>query len=173
MSERPVNAEPAKGAKHARCVPAGAFTLIESLAVVVLLAIAVSTLAVGLTPSADLAAILDARSAALDADARARALARRGEPVLLRPGAGDLTITVESDAGAVPLVRRELPRGITVSVLATDMDRPVGTIRFGADGRSEDYLLRIASSHLSAETWIAGLTGYASAPHTNQGGHAP
>jgi prepilin-type N-terminal cleavage/methylation domain-containing protein len=164
MRARGQNTKPTKGAKHAGCVPACAFTLIESLAVVALLAIAVSTLAVGLAPSADLAAIRDARSAVLDADARARVLARQGRVVLLSADENAVWAHDAADPRETPLVRRPLPEGVSVSIRGTPAGEPLKTLRIDADGRSGDYLLTVLAGNRASETVVAGLTGYAFGP---------
>ncbi len=125
MRARGQNAKPAKGAKNAGCVPACAFTLIESLAVVALLALAVSTLAVGVAPSVGAARLRDARSAVLDADARARVLARQGRVVLLSADEHAVWARDAADPRETPLVRRPLPEGVSVSIRGTPAGEPL------------------------------------------------
>ena len=138
-----------------------AFTLIESLAVVALLAIAMSTLAVGVAPSVEAAKLRDARSAVLDTDARARVLARGGSVIRLTLGDDAVWAHAAGDPQATPLVHRSLPAGTAVSIRATASDQPRSGVRIGADGRSEDYVLAITAGGRVSETLVAGLTGYA------------
>ena len=133
------------------------FTLIESLAVVVLLALVVGVVAASLAPAADRAAMDRATSAVLDADARARAIARRGEPVELRVADGLVEVRLAQHAPA--LVTRQLPAATTVELTSTVSGTGLGVIRFDARGRSEDYIFTVHSGERSTRTLVAGLTG--------------
>jgi prepilin-type N-terminal cleavage/methylation domain-containing protein len=164
MRARERNAKLTKVAKIAEHVPAPGFTLIESLAVVALLALAVSTLAVGVAPSVGAARLRDARSAVLDADARARVLARQGRVVLLSADENAVWAHDAADPRETPLVRRPLPEGVSVSIRGTPAGEPLGTLRIDADGRSDDYLLTVLAGDRASETVVAGLTGYAFEP---------
>lgn len=148
-----------------------AFTLIESLAVVALLALAVSTLAVGIAPSAESARLREARSAVLDADARARVLAQRGNVMLLALDENAVWARDATDPRAEPLVYRSLPAG--VSVRGTTDGRPWAALRIGTDGRSEDYVLTVAAGGRASETVVAGLTGYAFEARVSEKGGTP
>ncbi|MDQ7014618.1 MAG: prepilin-type N-terminal cleavage/methylation domain-containing protein [Planctomycetota bacterium] len=133
------------------------FTLIESLAVVVLLALVVGVVAASLAPAADRAAMDRAASAVLDADARARAIARRGEPVELRVADGSVWVRLAQHAPA--LVTRQLPAATTIELTSTVSGTPLGVIRFDARGRSPDYIFTVHSGERSTRTLVAGLTG--------------
>lgn len=167
MRPKILNAKIAKDAKR------GAFTLIECLTVVVLLAVAMGTLAVGVAPSVEAAQIRDARSAVLDVDARARVLAQQGRVIVLSVKGGEVTARDEADPRQTPLLQRALPDGVAVTTLAATTKEPVAAVRIGADGRSDDYMLRIASGSRSGETVVAGLTGYAFAARHSESGGAP
>ena len=145
----------AKGTKIAK--RASAFTLIECLAVVALLALAVATLAAGLAPSAAEARIRDAKSAVLDLDARARALAMQGEPVVLLASEDRVMVRV----GNAAAFERELPRTIEVVLTEPGTGRPLDGVRIGTRGRSSDYAILLHSGDRRTRTLVSGLTGYA------------
>jgi len=132
-----------------------AFTLVECLAVVALLALVVATLAAGLAPSAAETRLRDARSAVLDLDARARVLATRGEPVVLRIAEGRASLWV----GSSPALEREVAVGI--ALLEPGTRAPLEAVRINTRGRGPDYVLVIASGETHFETLVSGLTGYA------------
>lgn len=145
----------AKGTKVAKRT--SAFTLIECLAVVALLALAVATLAAGLAPSAAEARIRDAKSVVLDLDARARALAMQGEPVVLLASKGRVTVRV----GSATTSERELPRTIEVVLTEPGTGTPLDGVRIDTWGRSSDYAILLHSGDRRARTLVSGLSGYA------------
>lgn len=147
-----MNARAAKSAKRA----SKGFTLIECLAVVSLLALAVATLATGLAPSAAEARLREAASAVLDLDARARALAMQGEPVVLLASEGRVTVRV----GNAAAFERELPRTIEVVLTEPGTGTPLDGVRIGTRGRSPDYILSLHSGDRRTQALVSGLTGY-------------
>ncbi len=171
-AEKP-NAKITKEANAATPVDASGFTLIESLAVVALLALAVSTLAVRVAPSVEAARLRDARSAVLDADARARVLAQRGRVVLLTADGDAVWARDAADPREMPLVRRPLPEGVTLSLRGTPAGESLSTLRIDADGRSDDYLLTVVAGDRASQTVVAGLTGFAFEPRPVEIGGRP
>lgn len=147
-----MNAKAAKGAQRG---PRG-LTLIECLAVVALLALALSTVAAGLTPSAADARLHDARMIFLDLDARARVLAMQGESVVLRVSDGRVSVRV----GSTATFERDLPRTIEVVLTEPGTGTPIDDIQIDTRGRSPDYTLSIHSGGRHAQTLVSGLTGY-------------
>lgn len=136
-----------------------AFTLLECMAAVVLLALTAATVAVRVAPSVESARRDDARSIVLDADARARLLAARGSATTLVIADGRILIRVGGDES--PVVDRWLPDGVTASLLTPDSRQPVPELRIDRLGQSPDYILAVESAGGRSETLVAGLTGYA------------
>ncbi len=146
----------AKAAKSAKRAPRG-FTLIECLAVVALLALAVATLAAGLSSSAAEARLREARTLVLDLDARARAVAMQGEPAVLRVSEGRVSVHV----GNAATFERELPRTVEVVLIEPGTGTPLDGVRIDTRGRSPDYTLSLHSGDRRTQTLVSGLTGYA------------
>lgn len=136
-----------------------AFTLLECMAAVVLLAMAAATVVVRVSPSVESAWVDDARSVVLDADARARVLAARGAGTTLELNDGRVMIRVGNDDS--PVVGRWLPDGMAVSLLTPDTHEAVTAIRVDRLGQSPDYVLLVEAAGMRSETLVAGLTGYA------------
>lgn len=138
----------------------GAFTLVELMAVVVLLALVSALGAVGLSNTGGRARLDTAAATLLYADRSARLLAQRHgslELGLSRDGA-TLSITTAFDAARIRVY--ELPRGTRVELLGAHSAEPVQAIVLDARGRGDDYLARILLGE-RAESWsVAGLTGW-------------
>lgn len=142
-------------------VSSKAFTLIEAMLAISLIALAASLGAVGLA-SADRSARLDrAIAVALDADARARLLARGGES--LRLGQTD----VEGPPRLVIRAREEsqwkagVPKGIELAWIDPESGALLQGLIFDRSGACADYLLR-ARDEATSRLWrVNGLTGWA------------
>lgn len=138
-----------------------AFTLVEMLAVVVLLGLAASLGAVGLASADSHARFERAVAIALDADAQARLLARGGAPVrmVLEPDErGSDILIVKSDSRVREL---SLPHGVHVAWIDPESGALLSEIRYDTLGQSPEYLLR-ASDGDRTQVWrITGLTGWA------------
>lgn len=139
---------------------ARAFTLVECLAVVALMALVVDVLAVGLTPSTAHARIREARSAILDADARARVLARSGEAVFLRVEPRRAVV----ERGGEPVLVRDLPAALDVALCEPASRVAIPAVRFGTQGLGPDYVILLRSEDASSGTLVCGLTGHAFGP---------
>jgi len=137
-----------------------AFTLVECLAVVALMALVVGVLAVGLAPSTAHARIREARSAILDLDARARVLAHGGEPAFLRIEAGRAVV----EQGGEPVLARDLPATLDVALCEPASRVAIPAVRFGTQGLGPDYVILLRSGDASSGTLVCGLTGYAFGP---------
>lgn len=135
------------------------FTLVECLAVVVLTALALGVVAGGVAPSTQEARLQDTRSAILDADARARALARHGESVLLKIEDGCVVALVGAQRS--PVLRRKIPAAITAAFVDLTSGEPLAAVRIGSHGISRDYLVSVWNAGSTSTTLVAGLTGYA------------
>ncbi len=130
-----------------------AFTLIETLAVVVLMALAAATLAPVLGRGGTKAKLGEAASVIRELDRTARLLARGGEPlvVLIERGRAEL---VDGRTGS-SLAIRELPSSVECE---SDDDKRV-TYRIGGDGASEDLDLTLRIGQHARRVRISGLTG--------------
>lgn len=136
-----------------------AFTLLECMAAVVLLALTAATVAVRVSPSADSARMNNARSIILDSDARARVLAARGSATTLATIDG--RVFIHAGDNNSPVLDRGIPEGVTVSLLTPDTREPFQKLHIDRLGRSQDYILSVESVGMQSETLVAGLTGYA------------
>lgn len=135
------------------------FTLLECVAVVMLLALASAAVAVGVSPSVHSARSDEARSIVLDADARTRVLAARGEAATLTLR-GNRVLLLVGDS-ATPVLDRRLPAGVRLSLVSPAARTPLAGVRVDRVGQSPDYILVVEASGTRSETLVAGLTGYA------------
>lgn len=135
---------------------ASAFTLLECLAVVALLALTVATVAPGLSPSTAEARLREATMLVLDLDARARVLAMQGEPVVLRVSDGRVSVRV----GNTVTFERDLPRTIEVVLTEPGTGTPLDGVQISTRGRSPDYALSLHSGDRRTQTLVSGMTGY-------------
>lgn len=153
---------------------ARSFTLIESLAVVALLALAISTLALNVAPAAGASRAQDALSAARNLDARARVLARGGTTVVLRVERDRLIAAAAGDRSDRSLLSREIPVGISITLLDIRTREPLDQLYVGSDGKSRDYLIRVTQETAVTESLVSGLTGYSFEPtRTSLAGASP
>ncbi|QKK07503.1 MAG: prepilin-type N-terminal cleavage/methylation domain-containing protein [Planctomycetota bacterium] len=143
-----------------------AFTLLECMAAVALLALTAATVAVRVSPSVESARMDDARSTVLDADARARVLASRGAEVTLAVVDGRVLVWV--GGGESPAVDRWLPDGVAVSLLNPDSREAIAKLRVDRLSQSPDYILSVESAGGRSGTLVAGLTGYAFAEEVSE-----
>ncbi|MFG0259459.1 MAG: prepilin-type N-terminal cleavage/methylation domain-containing protein [Phycisphaerales bacterium JB041] len=143
-----------------------AFTLLECMASVALIAMAAAAVAVRVSPSVNAARLDDTRSVLLLADARARSLAAGGSAATLSCGQG--RVTIRSDGGGFPVILRRLPDGVSVSLLAPETREDLRELRIDRLGQSADYVIAIRTDARRSETLVAGLTGYAFAPEVSR-----
>ncbi|MBK7406247.1 MAG: type II secretion system protein [Phycisphaerales bacterium] len=136
-----------------------AFTLVECLAVVALMALAVATLAVGIAPATGESRLREARSMVLDLDARARVLSGGGEPVVLAVAGGSVRVRVGTDPA--PVLERGLPASVEAALLAPESRGVLPEVCIDSRGRGADYVLSLRLGGRRTETLVAGLTGYA------------
>lgn len=136
-----------------------AFTLVEVLAVIVIMAIIAASLAASLGGASDQAQFMQVLADLRDLDARGRMFARTSE------GAAELAIDADarrirlSGAGSDDVVaQRSWPGGVSVTFSA---DRPVTSVIFDRAGRSIDYSVRITADSSRATLRFCGLTGWA------------
>lgn len=138
-----------------------AFTLIELLAVLVVLGMAVSVAAVGLSSRSDESKLSDAASSIASLDAMARVRARKGSVAELRFDSSDGTISLTDRASAdAPPIDRELPDGIALEVWERPWGAPIDHLIVDARGQSVDYQVRVSKGDESVTLRFAGLTGW-------------
>jgi prepilin-type N-terminal cleavage/methylation domain-containing protein len=137
-----------------------AFTLIEVLAVVTILAIATAAMTVGLA-SADANARLRAfRADLIDLDARARLFARTEGACDIRfPLEAEQTIVLARLGNEEPLATVTLPHAARVEAQATGRDA-LKIVHVDRSGRSVDYRVTVTMGDLSTAWTVAGLTGW-------------
>jgi type II secretory pathway pseudopilin PulG len=150
-----------------------AFTLLETLAVVVLLALAAATVGARLTGSNTLARVRATAAAAQEADARARLLAVSHGRVAIQvePGSGDLIAVVDGERSATlrapaGMARFDLFHGTT--------GQPLSLVWIDSRGRSEDYSASCSLEGRVARWSVAGLSGWTTSQGvTTAGGPTP
>jgi len=135
------------------------FTLVECLACVALMALATSVLAVSLGSHGRRERMEAALRRVLEVDSGGRALARRGQPVVLRIDGGYATAEVVGADGAA--LRRDLPRSVDARALDPRTRAPMPVVRVGPDGRGPDYLVSVGGGGHHVEALVSGLSGYA------------
>ncbi len=133
-----------------------AFTLMEVLAVVVLLAIGASVATVSLAGASDAAAAERAISLIRDADARARLLSARGQAVSLQVSDRTRIIVVTENGD-----RRTYDFADSSRLYLLDHDdHEITSVHFDARGRSQDYTVMCQSNTGTQRVRFAGLTGW-------------
>lgn len=138
-----------------------AFTLIELLAVLVVLGMAVSVAAVGLSSRSAESRLSDAASSIAALDATARVLARKGRVTeLVFDEAASMVLIVDRSAEEAPSIERVLPDGITLEAWQRPSGTPIDRLVVDARGQSADYQVRVSSGAASVTVRFAGLTGW-------------
>jgi len=142
------------------------FTLIEMLAVVILLGLISSVAVVSLARADHAAALQSARWGFANLAAQARLAARtEGSAVIIRPNdsgshlSAGLAFPVEKGWSA----SLDLPRDVTIRVLDAHANRtgPLGRLLIDRTGRSVDVIITIESGTAGGERWFMhGLTGH-------------
>ena len=118
------------------------FTLLEVLAVVVLLSMVAGTLTVHVGSVSDSARFRAAEARLTDFDARARLFARTEGPVLLTVGDGGHTVTLSQAKTGAALLRVDLGEGTSV---ALEVEPRQSWVLIDRLGRSLDYELELTS----------------------------
>ena len=138
-----------------------AFTLIELLAVIVIVTLTTGIVTVGLV-SANTGAQLQATvSQWRDLDARARTLGRALGPVTMRYQVQRPLVQLSLLDSGERLAEITLPRKVSAR-LATD--RPTDTIVFDRLGRTLDYDVTLTLENRITAWHVCGLTGYITEP---------
>ncbi|MEW6741429.1 MAG: type II secretion system protein [Planctomycetota bacterium] len=137
----------------------GGFTLLEMLAVIALLSLVASFLAHGVVAEHGAASFAATCHLVQELDARARFLARTGDPVALAArDEGRLLELTRAESGEI-LSQRRLPKGFSVSIT------PEGEKEYDRAGRCADYVVHVRgqgreASFEEARLKVAGETGW-------------
>jgi prepilin-type N-terminal cleavage/methylation domain-containing protein len=133
-----------------------AFTLIEMLAVIVIVSMIAAMMSVSLAAADDQAAFLSAAAQCRDLDAKVRQCAQtQGLAALLRIGEDHDSLTLHVGANQIATV--DLPLHLTVQI---ERDRPAQLITFDRAGRSPDYHLSLKLNDRFRGWRVCGLTGF-------------
>ncbi len=133
-----------------------AFTLIETLATVVLLATIASVGAIGLAGASDAAKMQEAEAVLRSTDADARNLARTSGVVRLTLDDARTTLRLVS-AGELVLERQS---PIPMHLVDPESDTPMHAVIFEPTGRSQDYIAVLDDGGEKHTITISGLTGW-------------
>ena len=144
-----------------RRVASRSFTLIELLAVIVIITLTAGTVSVGLVSANTSAQLQTAVSQWRDLDARARTLSRTLGPIIMRLEARRSLVQLSLLGSDERLAEITLPKNVSAR-LATD--RPTATIIFDRLGRSPDYDVRLTLENRVIAWHVCGLTGYIMEP---------
>lgn len=135
------------------------FTLIETLAMVVIMTLAASILAVSVSGISDASKRNEARAICQDFDRRARILARlQGEVHVLAAEDGTKLVMSEDDLGQVVIASEQLPRGLTFEIERELSEGP--SLAIDSSGASQDYQGYLRNADVIVDQWsVQGLTG--------------
>ncbi|MFI4853466.1 MAG: Tfp pilus assembly protein FimT/FimU [Phycisphaerales bacterium JB065] len=136
-------------------------TLVELLAVLVILGLIVSVAAVGLSSRSTEARLSDAASALASLDTSARVLSRKGHLIELRFDLSSTSIELKDlccEDGAA--TQRRLPAGLILEIWEMPSGVPTEQIRIDSRGQSDDYQVRISVQDQGVTLAFAGLTGW-------------
>ncbi len=134
-----------------------ALTLIELLAVIVIMSLVAGLATTGLAAASDQARL---RAAAADwrtLDAHARLLARSGEPVVMIVDEDAREGRLQAVKSGERLASLVLPPGVDVDVSGEPDEGPV---TFERSGRSRDYAVALLVDGRQVGWQVYGLTGY-------------
>ena len=137
--------------------PSRGLTLIELLAVIVILTLVFATATVGVTGGTDAAKLREAAGLWRDLDRRARVMALDVGTVTVRldAAAGRLDVTC---GGAEPArAGALLPDGVACVLTTTTGD---GVLVYDGLGQSGDYEIRLVCGERASAWSVSGLTGF-------------
>ena len=144
-----------------RRVASRSFTLIELLAVIVIITLTAGTVTVGLVSANTSAQLQAAVSQWRDLDARARTLSRALGPITMRLEAHHGLVQLSLLDSDERLAKITLPWNVSARLA---IDRPTDTIVFDRLGRSPDYDVRLTLEDRVIAWHVCGLTGYIMEP---------
>lgn len=148
-----------------------AFTLIETLAVVMLIGLAAIVMTTMLAGSTESTRLDDAVRRFLDLDSRARLLAHQESDVVLKIQDNACVIVVDDETSQQdPDPVMEWSHGAQVQVKIESADAgPIDSIAYDRSGRSADFDVVVFAGDLRREFSIAGLTGWVEEKRGNEG----
>ena len=134
-----------------------AFTLIELLAVIVIISLIAGITMANLAATDDDATLRAAVAAVRDLDQRARIFSQTGEHVTLAPSRTRDALLLKTSRDSETVAAAQMPRGITVHLDLPRTRRE--TVRFDSFGRSGDYRV-VLRRGMDTLVWrVHGLTG--------------
>ena len=137
------------------------FTLIELLAVIVIITLTAGTVSVGLVSANTSAQLQTAVSQWRDLDARARTLSRALGPVTMRYQVQRTLVQLSILESGELLAEITLPRNVSARVVT---EGPTDTVIFDRLGRSLDYNVTLTLDNSIIAWHVCGLTGYITEP---------
>ena len=138
-----------------------AFTLVELMVSIALIALAASIGAMGLASTGEAATFERDAAIALNADRSARALAAEHGPVRLEVAAGGARLALIPRAAESSSRAFDLASGNRIDLVESRAERPLDAVRYDSRGRCDDFYIRIRSGNRTRTWHIAGLTGWA------------
>jgi prepilin-type N-terminal cleavage/methylation domain-containing protein len=138
------------------------FTLLETLAVVVLLSMAMAAVAVGVAGAGDAARLRGAVASMHDLDRRARLMAGAGNRVTLQ--IEDARVALIQEPTGERITEMPLPTGLCLRLFDEDHQQPMASLVFDATGCSPDYRVSITLGAQTRTYGVAGLTGWSGGP---------
>ncbi len=135
------------------------FTVLELLAVVSLLSLAMALGATRLGVATDQAHLSRALADLLEMDARARLLGRSGGAVCLSLGSDPARLVLVCARAGDILQATALPRDVLVRLTDPLSREALDKIRFDRAGRSCDYWVEVRLGDAQERRTVAGLTG--------------
>ena len=135
----------------------GGFTLIELLAVIVIVSMIAGVTTISLASASDSAQLNATIARWRDLDARARLFARSLGPVTMRLDRESRSLRLYYDGLAELLSHLTLPRGTNAQIVA---QRPTDVVNFDRLGRSADYEVEVSISERTVHWHVCGLTGW-------------
>ena len=133
-----------------------AFTLIEVLAVIVIVSMVAGIATVGLAAASDSAQLRAAAAQWRDLDARARLFSRSLGPVVMSVDDQSNAVTLHSVGSIERLTAVVLPDGVWGRLR---VDPPAQSIVFDRLGRSVDYDVEVRTAQRVIRWRVFGLTG--------------
>lgn len=137
--------------------PPLALTLIELLAVIVILSLVAGTAIVSLAAAGDSARLHSAVAQWRDLDSRARMLGRSVGPTAMTVDKERNEVSLRAISSNELLAMLALPQDVTGEIGGSS---PVDAIEFDRFGRSADYYVELRSSDRAVQWQVCGLTGY-------------
>ena len=139
----------------------GGFTLVELLAVIVIVTLTTSIVTVGLASANTSAQLRRAVAQWRTLDARARTLSRALGPVTMRYEEQPQLLQLSRVESAELLATIQLPKRVHADLVA---EHPTDTVVFDRLGRSPDYDVTVTLENRLVAWHVCGLTGYITEP---------